>query len=63
MTRFKRACWYVALFAIPYGGVLWVALYNRMEPALFGIPFFYWFQFLWIIVTAMVTAAAYLNKV
>lgn len=63
MTRLKRACWYFFLFAIPYGGVLWVAFYNRVEPALFGIPFFYWYQFLWIIVTTIVTAAAYLSKV
>ncbi len=63
MTRLKRAGWYVLLFAVPYGPVLWVALYNRLDPALFGIPFFYWFQFVWIIVTAVVTALAYFNKV
>ena len=63
MNRCKRACWYIVLFAIPYGGVIWLAMYNRVEPALFGIPFFYWFQFVWIIVTAIVTAVAYLAKV
>ncbi|MGH8402369.1 MAG: DUF3311 domain-containing protein [Gammaproteobacteria bacterium] len=51
------------MFAVPYGPVLWVSLYNRLDPALFGIPFFYWFQFTWIIVTAIVTATVYLNKV
>ena len=25
-------------------------LYNRIEPELFGIPFFYWFQTLWLVV-------------
>jgi hypothetical protein len=25
-------------------------LYNRIEPQLFGIPFFYWFQTLWLVV-------------
>ena len=63
MSRLKRICWYVVLFAVPYGGVLWVALYNRMEPSLFGIPFFYWYQFVWIMVTAVITALAYLSKV
>ncbi|MGH8397105.1 MAG: DUF3311 domain-containing protein [Gammaproteobacteria bacterium] len=63
MNRWKRTCWYVLLFAVPYGPVLWVSLYNRLDPALFGIPFFYWFQFVWIIVTAIVTATVYLNKV
>jgi hypothetical protein len=38
---------------------LWVPLYNRAEPAVLGIPFFYWFQFAWIVVTAVVTAIAY----
>ncbi|MGB9429589.1 MAG: DUF3311 domain-containing protein [Gammaproteobacteria bacterium] len=63
MSRVKRACWYVGLFAVPYVPVLWVALYSRIDPVLFGIPFFYWFQFVWIIVTAIVTATVYLNKV
>lgn len=63
MTILKRASSYVVLFGIPYGGVLWVALYNRIHPVLFGCPFFYWFQFLWIIVTAIITAFAYMVKV
>ncbi|MDE1887710.1 MAG: DUF3311 domain-containing protein, partial [Gammaproteobacteria bacterium] len=28
-----------------------------------GIPFFYWFQFVWIIATAIVTTVAYVAKV
>ncbi|MBU6420790.1 MAG: DUF3311 domain-containing protein [Gammaproteobacteria bacterium] len=63
MSRTKRTVWIVALFAIPYVPVMWVGLYNRTEPALFGIPFFYWFQFVWIIATAIVTAVTYLAKV
>lgn len=63
MRRWKRACWIVCLFAIPYVPVLWVGLYNHAQPAVFGIPFFYWFQFVWIIATAIVTAVAYLAKV
>ncbi len=63
MTSLKRICWYTVLFAVPYGGVLCAAVYNRMQPALFGIPFFYWYQFVWIIVTAVITALAYFNKV
>ncbi|MGH8279141.1 MAG: DUF3311 domain-containing protein [Gammaproteobacteria bacterium] len=63
MSRWKRAGWIAALFVIPYGPMLWVGLYNHAQPALFGIPFFYWFQFVWIIVTAVVTAATYFAKV
>jgi hypothetical protein len=36
-----------------------VPLYNRTDPVLAGIPFFYWFQFAWIAVSALVTALAY----
>ena len=49
---------FLALFAV----TLWVPLYNRVEPTLFGVPFFYWFQFIWIIVAAIVTGVAYLCK-
>jgi hypothetical protein len=33
-------------------------LYNRIEPALFGVPFFYWFQLLLIPVSALGIYAA-----
>ena len=32
---------------------LWVPLYNFTDPALFGIPFFYWFQLLLVPVSAL----------
>ena len=38
---------------------LWVPLYNRVDPTVAGVPFFYWFQILWIVVMALVTAVAY----
>ena len=57
-----RLFWYLLLL-VPFVGALWVPFYNRVDPMLFGIPFFYWFQFGWIIVTAIITAGAYLSKV
>ncbi len=39
--------------------VLYVPLYNSIEPTLFGFPFFYWFQLLWIFVSMGVTAFVY----
>jgi hypothetical protein len=36
-----------------------VPFYNRTEPTLGGIPFFYWFQVAWILVSATTTALAY----
>jgi hypothetical protein len=46
--------WWNLLLLIPFIALLWVPLYNRIEPELFGIPFFYWYQFLWVILTSMV---------
>ena len=48
-----------ALFCIIVVVALWVPLYNRVEPSWHGIPFFYWFQMAWIVVTAAVTVLAY----
>jgi hypothetical protein len=39
--------------------VLYVPLYNRIEPTLFGFPFFYWFQLGWIFVSMVITAVVY----
>ncbi|MGZ5917623.1 MAG: DUF3311 domain-containing protein [Methyloceanibacter sp.] len=41
------------LFLVPTLGALWVPFYNRVEPALGGVPFFYWFQLAWILVGAL----------
>ena len=57
-TTVERAFVYL-LFAIVIGVALWVPIYNRVEPVLFGIPFFHWFQFLWIVGAALSTAVAY----
>jgi hypothetical protein len=35
--------WYV-LLAVPVVAALLTPLYNRIEPTLFGLPFFYWSQ-------------------
>ena len=43
------------LLLIPFIGLLWVPFYNQTEPALFGFPFFYWYQLLWVPVTAFLT--------
>jgi membrane protein implicated in regulation of membrane protease activity len=38
---------------------LLVGLYDRMDPTLLGFPFFYWFQFLLIPVTSVLTYTVY----
>ncbi len=57
-TRIERAFVYL-LFAIVAVVALWVPLYNRADPKLFGVPFFHWFQFSWILASAAATAVAY----
>lgn len=56
-----RACVY-GLFLMIAVVTLWVPLYNRVEPTAFGIPFFYWFQVTWVVVTAIATVLAYRLK-
>ena len=47
------------LLIIPFIGTLWVPFFNAKEPTLSGIPFFYWYLFLWIIISAVLTAFVY----
>ncbi|HET9029727.1 MAG TPA: DUF3311 domain-containing protein [Candidatus Aquilonibacter sp.] len=47
----KRA-WYLLLL-LPFIGTLVPQFYNRLEPPLFGLPFFYWYQLLWVILTSI----------
>jgi hypothetical protein len=61
-SKLKRTIWYVILF-LPFFAAICVPLYNRIEPSIGGVPFFYWFQFALIIVAAAVTAAAYKAKI
>lgn len=48
----------LCLFA-PFVGILWVDSYARVEPTLIGVPFFYWYQMLWVLVSAVLTVIAY----
>ena len=41
-------------------GALWVPIYARATPKLGPFPFFYWYQFILVPVTAMLTWVCYL---
>jgi hypothetical protein len=58
-TRRHRASWVWLLLLIPYVGLLWVPFYDHVEPRLFGFPFFYWYQFLWVPISAVLTWIVY----
>jgi hypothetical protein len=47
----RRRGWYL-LLVLPFVGTLIPPIYNRAAPALFGLPFFYWYQLAWVLVTA-----------
>ena len=56
----KERRWFLLLLIIPFLALLWPPLYNTYDPSLFGIPFFYWYQMAWIILTALLTMIVYL---
>ena len=33
----------------PFVAMLWVGSYAKVDPAFIGIPFFYWYQMLWVL--------------
>ncbi|MER7997509.1 MULTISPECIES: DUF3311 domain-containing protein [unclassified Streptomyces] len=43
----------------PFVAMLWVSSYARIEPTLIGIPFFYWYQLLWVLISTALTMTAY----
>ena len=46
----RRAAY--VLLVLPFAGTLIPAIYNHARPALFGMPFFYWYQLAWVLITA-----------
>jgi hypothetical protein len=44
---------------IPIVALMWVGSYNQETPRLGGIPFFFWYQFLWVFLCSALTYAAY----
>jgi hypothetical protein len=47
------------LLAIPVIALMWVPTYARTDPELFGFPFFFWYQFLWVFLCSALTWTAY----
>ena len=50
--------WYATLL-LPFVATLWVPFYDSLEPRLGGVPFFYWYLFLWIVISATQTGVVY----
>ncbi|GMA63881.1 DUF3311 domain-containing protein [Alicyclobacillus fastidiosus] len=55
----KGSPWWYLLILVPLIGTLFPAFYSSVSPQLWGIPFFYWYQMLWVIISSIVTAIMY----
>ncbi len=54
----KKYGWYVLLI-IPFIATLYPPFYASVKPELWGIPYFYWYQFLWVLISAALTVVVY----
>ena len=54
----RRKGWYWLLL-LPLLGTLIVPIYNSRGPELIGIPFFYWYQMVWIPISVLCTVLVY----
>ena len=48
------------LLIVAIAGTLWVPIYARSMPALGPFPFFYWYQLIWVPLTAAILWICYL---
>jgi hypothetical protein len=51
--------WLYLVLLIPFIALLWPPFYASDQPEFAGIPYFYWYQFLWLIISAVLTAIVY----
>ena len=47
------------LLLIPVVALMAVPTYSKTDPTLWGFPFFFWYQFLWVFLCSGMTYAAY----
>ena len=57
--RGSRRRWIYVVLVAPYVGLLVPAWYAHADPRLAGIPFYLWYQFLWVLLGVAVTATVY----
>jgi hypothetical protein len=50
------------LLLLPFIGLLWVPFYNFQDPALFGFPFFYWYQLAWVPISSLLIWLVYRSR-
>jgi hypothetical protein len=54
----RRSGW-ILLLVLPYLGLCFPKIYARSLPVHWGFPFFYWYQFAWVVITSILLAIVY----
>lgn len=54
----RRSRW-VWLLVLPYLGLCFPRVYAHSTPELLGFPFFYWYQFAWVILASVLMGLVY----
>ena len=54
--------WPFLLLLLPLAAVVYPPLYNRVHPALGGVPFFVWYQIAAVVFGGAVTGVVYLLR-
>jgi hypothetical protein len=57
-TERARGWWKVVL-VVPYLALCFPMIYARATPALVGFPFFYWYQFAWVVISSALMGLVY----
>lgn len=58
----RARTWVLVLLVIPFIAVLWPPFYAGATPTLFGLPFFVWYQLVWAVISAVLTAIVYVVR-
>jgi uncharacterized protein DUF3311 len=56
----RNTAWYW-LFVLPFVFTLLPFIYNTTSPEFIGMPFFYWYQIAWVLITAAITCFVYVK--
>ena len=51
--------WWYLLLLVPFVALMYPPLYAFDEPRIAGVPFFYWYQLLWLFLSAGVVTTVY----
>ena len=50
------------LFLLPFVAMMWVPSYDTIEPTVFAVPMFYWYQLLWVLLCGIIIGIVYLAE-